>query len=132
MSDHSEDEAAIRRYIEGVNEAFNRGDAKAIAATYAPDADYIDSLGRVSKGRADIEQTFQGFLTGLYQGAKLEGGIENIRFLTPTMALIDITGEATPQQGPSRRLRGVHVLVKQDGRWLSTAGRTWVPATVTV
>jgi hypothetical protein len=58
-----------------------------------------------------IEQAFQGFLRGLYQGAKLEGGIENIRFLTSTMALIDITGEATPPQGPPRRLRGVPVSV---------------------
>jgi uncharacterized protein (TIGR02246 family) len=129
MSDHSADEEIIRRRLQTVTDAFNRGDARAVAALYAPDADYIDSLGRVSKGRANIEQTFHALLTGPYQGAKLEGQIESIRFLSPTLALVDISGEATPKQGPSRQLCGVSVWIKQDGQWLNTAGRTWTVTT---
>ncbi len=69
-------------------------------------------------------------LTGSLQGAKCEGQIENIRFPTPTTAIVDATADITLIQGLPRKLRGVAVLVKQDGQWLSTAGRTWVAATM--
>jgi hypothetical protein len=71
-------------------------------------------------------------VTGPYQGAKLEGQIESIRFLTPTLAVFDVAADATPKQGPSRKLRGMHVSVKQDGQWVTTAWGSWVVATAPV
>jgi uncharacterized protein (TIGR02246 family) len=59
MSHHSADETAIRQHHQAVNDALNRGDAKAIAAQCAPDADFIDSFGNMSKGRANIEKRFK-------------------------------------------------------------------------
>ena len=70
-------------------------------------------MGHLSKGREDIEQRFQGLLTGPLQGAKFEGEIENIRFLTPTVALIDLTAEITPIQGLPRKLRSIAVFVNR-------------------
>lgn len=132
MSDHSSDETGIRQHIQSLNDAFNRGDAKAFAAHYAADADTINSFGVVCKGLRSIEQTTHELLTGPYQGATFAIETENIRFLTPTIALADGGLDITPKQGPSRKVRGVTVLVKQDGQWLITAGRTWVVATVPV
>jgi ketosteroid isomerase-like protein len=43
------------------------GDVKAWAASFASDADYFDSLGHLSKGRENIEQRFQGLLSGPLQ-----------------------------------------------------------------
>jgi uncharacterized protein (TIGR02246 family) len=129
MSTHSTDEAAIRQVVQAVAEAFNRGDAKAIATHYAADADYVDSFGNVSKGRANIEQTFLGFLTGPYRGGKFAPHIDSIRFLTATMALLDITWDVTAMQGPPVKVHGASVFVKLDEQWVSTAGRAWVLAT---
>jgi hypothetical protein len=52
----------------------------------------------------------------------------NIRFLTPTIALFDVTYDVSATQGPLHKLHGVYVLVKQEGRWVSTAARVWVLA----
>src|SRR5437588_621678 len=39
-------------------EAFNRGDARAIAGFWAPDAEYVDQAGGHFKGRAAIEKLY--------------------------------------------------------------------------
>ena len=130
MSDHSADETAIRQNVQTATDILNRGDAKTYAAQYAPDADRIDSFGRLSKGRENIEQAMREMLTGPLQGATFVPQIQSLRFLTPTMALLDTTAEVTPKQGPPLKVHGVFVLLKQDGQWLTTASRTWVPATV--
>jgi uncharacterized protein (TIGR02246 family) len=132
MSDHSADEEAIRQSFEAATDAIKRGDAKAYAAHYTPDADRIDGFGRVSKGPVNIEQAVQELLTGPLHGATIEGEIENIRFLAPTIAIVDTIAHATPTQGPPFKARGVSVLVKQNGQWLSTAFRIWTQATVVV
>src|ERR1700681_385667 len=76
MSDHSADEAAIRKHIQGHIDTLNRGDANAYAAHFAPDADTM-GVGGVSKGRANIEQMVQGLLAGPFQGAKWNIQIDN-------------------------------------------------------
>jgi uncharacterized protein (TIGR02246 family) len=131
MSNHSADEGAIHRHIQEHADTLNQGDAKAYAAHFAPDADTM-GVGGVSKGRANIEQMVQGLLAGPFQGAKWKIQIDNLRFLTPTMALLDCTAYATPQEGPITTSSGVCVMVKEDGQWFVTALRTWVPATVPV
>src|SRR6516225_12218555 len=54
----SADEAAIRKVLNARNAAYNHHDAKALAATYAPDADLVTGTGRVVSGRAAIEQNY--------------------------------------------------------------------------
>src|SRR4051794_29148112 len=39
--------------------AFNKGDARAVAAFWVPDGDYIDEGGRVTKGRAALEKLYE-------------------------------------------------------------------------
>lgn len=57
---------ALRAEIASVNEswnaAFNRGDARAVAALYADDAQLSPGDGRVLTGRAEIEKLFQSFI----------------------------------------------------------------------
>jgi hypothetical protein len=36
--------------------AYNKGDAKAVAAFFTEDAEYIDADGQLTKGRAEIEK----------------------------------------------------------------------------
>ena len=38
--------------------AFNRGDAKAVAGFWAPDAEYVDQMGGTVKGRAALEKLY--------------------------------------------------------------------------
>jgi uncharacterized protein (TIGR02246 family) len=66
-------------------------DAKLGARLFALDADYVDSLGHLSKGRSEIEHEFQELFAGLFQRTTCDGHIESNRFLMPTMTLVDIT-----------------------------------------
>ena len=52
-------EAAIQKVAEGFVEAFHTGDAKAVAAFWAPDGDYVDLSGRVFNGRNAMRRRSQ-------------------------------------------------------------------------
>ncbi len=130
MSTHAADEQMLRDLNRTAIDALNRGDARAFSEFYAPDADYVDSFGRVSKGRANIELNFQSLLAGPYKGAKFTSHIDNIRLVTPSLAISDTTTEATLMQGSPRKIHGTTISLKEDGRWIVVAGRSWVLAVV--
>src|ERR1700730_8492448 len=62
--------------------AFNRGDAKAVAGFWAPDADYVDQAGGHVKGRAAIEKLYAKTFAER-KGAKLTITVLSARLLTP-------------------------------------------------
>jgi uncharacterized protein (TIGR02246 family) len=49
--------------FEAFNSAFNKGDAKAVAALYAPDAVVLPASHDIISSPADIEKFFAGFFT---------------------------------------------------------------------
>src|SRR4051794_35716456 len=53
--------AAIHKNAEAFVDAFNRGDAKAVAAFWLVEGDYVDQEGRHLKGRKAIEEAMRGF-----------------------------------------------------------------------
>ena len=48
------DEAALEKNARAFVEAFHKGDARAVAAFWAPEGDYTDQTGRYLKGRDAI------------------------------------------------------------------------------
>src|SRR4051812_18527484 len=58
--------------------AFNKGDAKAVAAFWVPDGDYIDEDGRVTKGRAALEKLYEKQFAA-QKGAKLTVTVTSAR-----------------------------------------------------
>jgi SnoaL-like domain len=56
--DSDPQEAAITKTAEAFVEAFQKGDAKAVASFWTPDGDYVDPSGRVLNGRPAIEKDF--------------------------------------------------------------------------
>src|SRR5215468_1775858 len=62
--------------------AFNKGDAKAVAAFYAPDATYVDQDGREYKGREAIEQLYEKTFAA-HKGAKLAVHPTGSKLLSP-------------------------------------------------
>jgi ketosteroid isomerase-like protein len=68
-SDKGEVEAAYKTF----NTAFNKGDAKAVAALYTDDAIILPADGgKVVKGPADIEKFFAGFFANKVTGHTLD------------------------------------------------------------
>jgi uncharacterized protein (TIGR02246 family) len=119
----SPDLAALRKSAASFAEAFNRGDAAAVAALWTPDGEYVDDRGRKFVGREAIEQGYAEFFAG-NPGATLQLQIEALRLLSPSTALEDGQAVSQPADGdaPIRSEYSV-VHVKVDGRWFMASVR---------
>lgn len=102
--------------------AFNKAEAKAIAAMYAEDAQYTNDDGETVVGRAAVRENLEKYFAK-NKGVKLEVQIESARFLTPDVliekGLATIADETT---------RYVCNYVRKDGAWLiSELNETTLP-----
>ena len=99
-------------------DAFEKGDAKAVAAFWAEDGDYVDLTGRRLQGRPSIENAFKDFFTE-NKGLKLRIDVNSVRFVTPDTAIEDGTTSLIPSDGtPPNQARYTNVHVKKDGQWV--------------
>ncbi len=102
--------------------AFNKGDAKALAALYAEDAQFTSDEGATVIGRAAVLDGLTKFFAK-NKGAKLDAQIESARFLTPDVLIekgLSTVGDETT--------RYVCNYVKNDGAWLiSELNETTLP-----
>src|ERR1700741_4117109 len=99
-------------------DAFEKGDAKAVAALWAEDGDYVDVNGRHLQGRSVIENAFKDFL-GENKELKLRVDVNSVRFLTPDIAIEDgTTTVIPPDDAPPSQARYTNVHVKKDGQWV--------------
>ena len=107
--------------------AFNKGDAEAVAALYAPDGDSVRPAGQMTKGRAEIEKGYAK-LFAQNKGAKLDAPFGSLRFITRDVAIADRPSALTPApEGGPRKLHITVVYVKRDGKWLIASNRVMVP-----
>jgi uncharacterized protein (TIGR02246 family) len=97
--------------------AYDRGDAKAVAAFWAEDATYVDPDGREHKGREAIEKMYEKVFAN-NKGAKLTIHVASIKPTTPDVVLEDGVTEVTPAEGgfPTSAQFSA-VLVKKGGEW---------------
>jgi uncharacterized protein (TIGR02246 family) len=98
-------------------EAFNKGDARAVAGFWTPDGDYVDQVGHRYKGRAAIEKLYEKVFAAR-KGARLSILVTSARQVTPDVAIEDgITEVTAPEGGPPTAAAFSAVLVKKDGEW---------------
>jgi uncharacterized protein (TIGR02246 family) len=99
-------------------DAFEKGDAKAVAAFWAEDGDYVDLNGRRLQGRPAIEDAFKDFFAE-NKGLKLRIDVNSVRFVTPEIAVEDGTTSVIPADGaPPNHARYNNVHVKKNGQWV--------------
>ena len=77
----SSDETAVRQIVQQVQDAWNAHDAKAFAAPFTTDADYVIVNGMLSKGRNEIEKGHTGIFTTIYSDSRNVATIKSVRFL---------------------------------------------------
>jgi uncharacterized protein (TIGR02246 family) len=112
------DVAALQKAGEAFIEAFDKGDARALAAFWVEDGDFTDQTGRHLQGRAALEKAFQQAFSD-NKGLKLRINSASLRFLTPDVAVEDGTTEVIPADGgPPTSARYTIVHVKKNGAWL--------------
>jgi uncharacterized protein (TIGR02246 family) len=121
--DSDPQEAAITKTAEAFVEAFQKGDAEAVASFWTRDGDYVDPNGRVLKGRPAIEKDFAD-LFAQNKGLKLRIEVASLKFPTPDTAVEDgTTAVLAPDGTAPSRARYSNFFVKKDGQWLLASVR---------
>ena len=136
-------EAAIRQVWQQFSDAWGRGDAPARAALWTEDATLINPFGVHAHGRPAIEQLFEQEDAGFAKGTTHTFSDFSYRFLTPTIAEVDATGEIKGIRDPDGKpmptvtIHVFAVMTKADGAWQVKDARPYVispppgpPATV--
>ncbi len=124
--------AAIRAGSQAFMDAFNKQDAKAIAALWTEDAEYIDDAGQRYVGRDAIEQVYAD-LFAASPNIQIQIVIDSLRLLSDDVAIED--GRAVvepPPPGAPGFSKYTVVHVKVDGKWRMASVRdTWIEIPVT-
>jgi uncharacterized protein (TIGR02246 family) len=116
-------EAAITKMAEAFVDAFQKGDAKALAGFWTMDGDYVDASGRVLKGREAIEKDFTTLFSE-NKGLTLRIEVASLKFPLPQMAVEDGTTAVLSSDGKApSRTRYTNLLVEKDGQWLLSSVR---------
>ena len=128
-SDTDPDMVAIRQAAADFAKAFDRGDAKGVAAHWTEDGEYIDENGQAYRGRAVIQKEYETFFAQ-NPGTKIELTVDAIRRLSADTAIEDGRAVAAPAPAGApgiSKYTAVHV--KVDGKWLMASVRdTWIEA----
>lgn len=112
------DQAAIRKMVESYQQAFNKGDAKAIAELWSPSAVYTNRVtGETVKGRAAIGEQFTS-LFAKSKDLKIDLATESIQFLSPSVAVEQGVAKFIDPAADAEEIQYTAVYVKRDDRWL--------------
>jgi uncharacterized protein (TIGR02246 family) len=119
--------AAIRKGAAGFVKAFNKGDAKAVAAFWIEDGEYDGPSGETIRGRAAVEKEYAGFFKK-YPKAQLELKIDSVRLLGKHNAIqhgqVKVQLAGTSEHAETR-YQAIHVL--EGGKWLLASVHEWLP-----
>jgi uncharacterized protein (TIGR02246 family) len=117
-ADQAEDDAAIRKNAEAYAAAYNKRDAKGVAAMWSPDAVYMDpSTGEAAVGHEEIEKVFEEVLADLGDG-RLEVEVNSVEFVSPNVAIENGTARIVRPNAEPEESNYSAVNVKRDGKWL--------------
>jgi uncharacterized protein (TIGR02246 family) len=108
------DEAAVRRLLDQINQAWERGDAAAYASYHTPDADLVDFRGVHAAGRQEIIDLLQPAFDGVLKDTRVEARIVDLRFLAADVAIFHTEGKIAPVGDDSVQ---TFVATKQAGEW---------------
>ena len=117
------EEQAVRATSQALIEAYNRGDADALASLFYPAAELVDDAGNVFKGREEITAIYARFIEQ-FPGAKMELSVDSLRFAASGIAIEDGTRTVTTaDEGNSATNHYTMVHVKRDGKWSIASAR---------
>jgi len=118
-----DDLAAIRDSSRAFVQAFDKGDAKAIAALWTEDGDFTDDTGRVFSGRAAIEKEYAAFFAA-HPGVKLKLTIDSLKRVSPHTVIEDGRAALDPAPtGPPAVSKYMAIHVRIDSQWLMSTVR---------
>jgi uncharacterized protein (TIGR02246 family) len=120
-----DDEAAIRKTTAEFIKLVEKGDAKAVAASWTEDGEYINDDGTTIRGRAAIEDAYAKAFAKK-KNPKLEITIESIRFPSKDTAIEEGYARTYRDGSDNPTASRYSVLhVREGGKWLMALLREW-------
>ncbi len=129
-----QDDRDIRGLGAQVQDAWNKSDARLLAALWLTDGDYVSSTGRTARGRDEVEKAFAEQWSGIYKGTKIAHTLTNVRFLRKDVAIADGAFEVTGMRDASGKVLGSRsglstiIAARKGTRWYIAALRGMVPS----
>jgi uncharacterized protein (TIGR02246 family) len=126
------DDAAIHQRSDDWCAAWNHHDPKLMASFFTEDGDLINPFGAHAAGRPAIEALFDHEQAGTMAHTTYHATVENIRYPSKYMAIVDIVGEIDGLQAHNNA--PVHsfmhhatwICEKRHGKWMAIAVRAFV------
>lgn len=115
-SDRAKDDSAIREASQSLAAAFEKGDAKAIAAFWTEEGEFISDDGNVIRGRDALAKAYTGFFAKR-QHVKAEAKTQDVRFLGKDLGVEDGTFTVRAADAPAESTRYSTLYLREDGRW---------------
>lgn len=119
--------AAVKRTAEAFEKAFNKHDAKAVAAFWTEEGEFIGADGEPIKGRTAIEKSYAEFFKK-HPKAIVEVKVETLKLLGRHTSLEEGSLKLTlpGQKEPSESNYSV-LHVREDDGWKMASVREWLP-----
>lgn len=118
------DEQAIRSAAQSLAHAFEKGDAKALAACFTEEGEYIDENANPVRGRAALAKAYAEFFAKRPE-VKVESKTEAVRFIGKDTAVEEGTFKVQAKDKPAEVGRYSSLYVRQDGKWLVALLKEW-------
>jgi uncharacterized protein (TIGR02246 family) len=128
-------EAEIIKRVKQYEDAYNRGDVKAVTAIYALNGSHTYVNGITNNGRIEIEKGLEEMLNGPMKGTQIQITPEVIRFPVSDIAVEDASfimkGLKMPDGTNIPPIQGfcVSVYQKQNNEWFAVKIQCMVPLT---
>jgi uncharacterized protein (TIGR02246 family) len=125
------DDQAIKDRVDQFQAAWNKDDAKAMAAIWTEDGTLINPFNATAKGRDEIEKIFVDEHTHAFKGSTYTASDVKVQWVTPDVALVDLSGNISGVHGPDGAAAPdfphhvTWVLIKKDGQWMAAAARAF-------
>ena len=121
----AKDETAIKIVITDLIGEWNRHEVKAFSMLFADNADFIDIVGPITEGRAEIEKLHARLFGTIFKESHVEPTGLRIRFLKSDVAAVDSTWGVTGYIDPSDNKHSLKkavmivsfIMIKNKGRW---------------
>ena len=111
------EERTVAELASSFVDAYNNGEAKALASMFAADAEWIADDATVTKGRDGIEELFRKIFSE-NNGRKPDLAVESARALTPEMLVERGVSTVVDKDGTTNAGSYSAVHVKKNGHWL--------------
>src|SRR5262245_53300667 len=124
-ADRPADREAVQKALDSFVAAFRKGDAKAVAAHFTAEGEYISDDGDTFRGRAALEKDYGGFFAKNPDNT-LDVEVESIRFPSRDTAVVE--GHFKLHMGKKKELvvsRCSFLYAREDGKWLIAIAREW-------